>query len=32
VPLDFFGLFAGSYLLQVKIGQEGLISQFVLVQ
>lgn len=32
VPLDFFGLSDGTYLLQVKIGQERLISRFVLVQ
>jgi uncharacterized repeat protein (TIGR01451 family) len=32
VPLDFFGLSAGTYFLQVKTGQERLISRFVLVQ
>jgi uncharacterized repeat protein (TIGR01451 family) len=32
VPLDFFGLSAGAYFLQVKTGQERLISRFVLVQ
>lgn len=32
VPLDFFGLSDGTYLLQVKIGQERLISRFVVVQ
>jgi uncharacterized repeat protein (TIGR01451 family) len=31
VPLDFFGLSAGTYLLEVKIGQERLVSRFVLV-
>jgi hypothetical protein len=32
VPLDFFGISSGTYLLQVKIGQERLISRFVLLQ
>jgi uncharacterized repeat protein (TIGR01451 family) len=32
IPLDFFGLSAGTYLLYVKTGKERLISRFVLVQ
>jgi hypothetical protein len=32
VPLDFFGLSAGTYILEVKIGQERLFSRFVLLQ
>ncbi len=31
VPLDFFGLSAGTYILEVKISQERLVSRFVLV-
>jgi uncharacterized repeat protein (TIGR01451 family) len=31
VPLDFFGVSAGTYILEVKIGQERLVSRFVLV-
>jgi hypothetical protein len=32
VPLDLFGLSAGTYLLQIKFAQERLVSRFVLVQ
>jgi hypothetical protein len=31
VPLDFFRLSAGTYILEVKIGRERLLSRFVLV-